>query len=65
MHGLSGLFNAFNVCKATGKPVSKGERGIWQRRFWDHCIRSEADYRVHIDYIAVVENQEPCEAWLC
>ena len=38
----------------------KGERGIWQRRFWEHCIRNEADYRAHIDYIAVVENQEPC-----
>jgi len=29
----------------------KGERGIWQRRFWEHCIRNETDYRVHIDYI--------------
>ena len=29
----------------------KGERGIWQRRFWEHCIRNEADYRIHIDYI--------------
>ncbi|MGP4712568.1 REP-associated tyrosine transposase [Psychrobacter sp. T6-2] len=29
----------------------KGERGIWQRRFWEHCIRNEADYRMHIDYI--------------
>lgn len=29
----------------------KGERGIWQRRFWEHCIRDELDYRTHIDYI--------------
>ena len=29
----------------------KGERGIWQRRFWEHCIRNETDYRMHIDYI--------------
>ena len=28
----------------------KGERGIWQRRFWEHCIRDEMDYRTHIDY---------------
>lgn len=29
----------------------RGERGIWQRRYWEHCIRNEADYRAHMDYI--------------
>jgi putative transposase len=28
----------------------KGERGIWQRRFWEHCIRDEADFETHVDY---------------
>tara|TARA_R110002012_G_scaffold2902_9_gene13905 strand:+ start:986 stop:1624 length:639 start_codon:yes stop_codon:yes gene_type:complete len=28
----------------------KGERGIWQRRFWEHCIRDEADFAAHVDY---------------
>ena len=27
------------------------ERGIWQRRFWEHCIRDELDYNRHVDYI--------------
>lgn len=27
------------------------ERGIWQRRFWEHTIRDDADYAVHMDYI--------------
>jgi len=27
------------------------ERGIWQRRFWEHLIRDEADYRAHMDYV--------------
>ncbi|WP_367110955.1 transposase [uncultured Psychrobacter sp.] len=31
--------------------LRKKERGIWQRRFWEHCIRNDADYRTHIDYI--------------
>jgi putative transposase len=31
--------------------VSKGERGIWQRRYWEHLIRDEEDYRRHVDYI--------------
>lgn len=29
----------------------KGERGIWQRRFWEHLIRNERDLQQHIDYI--------------
>jgi len=28
-----------------------GERGIWQRRFWEHTIKSELDYKRHIDYV--------------
>jgi putative transposase len=28
----------------------RGERGIWQRRFWEHLIRDEADYARHIEY---------------
>jgi len=27
------------------------ERGIWQRRFWEHAVRDERDYAVHMDYI--------------
>jgi len=30
---------------------NKDERGIWQRRFWEHWIRDENDYRRHVDYI--------------
>ncbi len=28
-----------------------GERGIWQRRFWEHAIRDDADYAAHADYV--------------
>ena len=31
--------------------LQRGERGLWQRRFWDHLIRDERDYQQHIDYI--------------
>lgn len=27
------------------------EGTIWQRRFWEHLIRDERDFRRHIDYI--------------
>ena len=29
----------------------KGERGIWQRRYWEHLIRDEQDLREHIHYV--------------
>jgi putative transposase len=29
----------------------KGERGIWQRRFWEHLIRGQKDYDNHLNYI--------------
>jgi len=31
--------------------LRKGERGIWQRRFWEHTIRDERDLERHVDYI--------------
>lgn len=30
---------------------AKNEQSIWQRRFWEHVIRDEADYAAHVDYI--------------
>ena len=31
--------------------ISKREKGIWQRRYWEHTIRDDADYERHVDYI--------------
>lgn len=31
--------------------VNKGERGVWQRRYWEHTLRNERDVERHIDYI--------------
>jgi putative transposase len=30
---------------------SRGERGIWQRRFWEHLVRDEEDLEHCCDYI--------------
>lgn len=30
--------------------LARNERGIWQRRFWEHHIRDQADYDAHIRY---------------
>ncbi|MBD9358867.1 transposase [Methylomonas sp. EbA] len=29
---------------------ARGERGIWQRRFWEHVIRDGRDFAAHVDY---------------
>lgn len=47
---------AFSRRLPTGERVSssrlrKRERGIWQRRFWEHCIQDEDDLQRHVDYI--------------
>ena len=31
--------------------ASKGERGLWQRRFWEHTIRNDDDFSKHVEYI--------------
>jgi putative transposase len=32
-------------------PATKRERGIWQRRYWEHQIRDATDLARHVDYI--------------
>ncbi len=32
-------------------PNSRNERPVWQRRYWEHAIRDEEDWRRHVDYI--------------
>lgn len=29
----------------------KGERAIWQQRYWEHRLRDEGDFARHLDYI--------------
>ena len=31
----------------------RGERGIWQRRYWEHLIRDERDFAAHVDYVHI------------
>jgi len=31
--------------------LRRGERGVWQRRFWEHWIRDERDLANHVDYV--------------
>lgn len=45
----------FSRAIPVGEPLSatrrtRGERGIWQRRYWEHLIRDDRDLAAHIDY---------------
>jgi putative transposase len=46
---------SFAKSLSSGEPRSpvmtrRGERDIWQRRFWEHTIRDDWDYAAHMDY---------------
>ena len=37
--------------RITPSRARSGERGVWQRRFWEHVVRDEGDWQRHVDYI--------------
>ncbi len=39
----------------------RGERGLWQRRFWEHAVHDERDFEAHCDYI----HYNPVKHGLC
>lgn len=43
-HGMS-------ESRRSDSKVRRGERGIWQRRYWEHTLRDEADLVRLCDYI--------------
>ncbi|WP_017659499.1 REP-associated tyrosine transposase [Baaleninema simplex] len=45
----------------TRSRYERGERNLWQRRFWEHRIRDERDFQNHFDYI----HHNPVKHGLC
>ncbi|MEZ5941928.1 MAG: transposase [Planctomycetaceae bacterium] len=41
----------YSEAKVTASQDAKGERGVWQPRFWEHTIRDESDLERCVDYI--------------
>ncbi len=55
-HRWQAIKMIFSTGIPRGEPRSpsrrkRAERGIWQRRFWEHTIRDDRDYAAHMDYI--------------
>ena len=41
-----------DVSRDIDAPVNhRREKPVWQRRFWEHAIRDEDDWRRHLDYV--------------
>ncbi|WP_413168313.1 REP-associated tyrosine transposase [Capilliphycus salinus ALCB114379] len=42
--------HVFYQGKMTSSRQQKGEKAIWQRRFWEHQICDERDFVNHLEY---------------
>ena len=41
---------ALNAPRSDSK-LARRERGLWQRRYWEHAIRDDRDLERHVDYV--------------
>ena len=48
---FSKLYRDKRVVRVRDSYVSKGEKGIWQRRFWEHLIKDQSNFNRLCDYI--------------
>ena len=46
-----GYCKRYELPERTEVARARGEQPVWQRRFWEHMIRDEQDFAVHLDYI--------------
>jgi putative transposase len=47
----SGFSRGFESCASSASQHAKREKGIWQRRYWEHQIRDEDDLARHVEYV--------------
>lgn len=39
--------------RSSPRRITRRERGIWQRRYWEHLVRDEDDLRRHVNYLHI------------
>src|SRR5882724_11454486 len=47
----SGFSRGIEARQRSPSKVSRREKGVWQRRYWEHAIRDDADLARHVEYI--------------
>jgi putative transposase len=46
----AGFSRALPAASRAPSKIGKREKGIWQRRYWEHVIRDQRDLARHVDY---------------
>ncbi len=49
-YGGPGMVGWNPTLRRSASKIAKGDGGIWQRRFWEHHIRDDEDFRNHVRY---------------
>ncbi len=39
------------VARRSASKIAKRDKGIWQRRYWEHAIGDDVDLARHVDYV--------------
>jgi putative transposase len=47
----TGFSRGLDPMPRSSSKARKREKGIWQRRYWEHAIRDDADLERHVEYI--------------
>jgi putative transposase len=47
----SGFSRGLDARPRSGSKLAKREKGVWQRRYWEHAIRDDADLERHVHYV--------------
>jgi putative transposase len=49
--------------RVSASRASRGEPGLWQRRYWEHLIRDDIDFERQVDYIHFNPVKQGWAAW--
>jgi putative transposase len=47
----AGFSRGLPTAPRSDSKIARREKGIWQRRYWEHAIRDDTDLVRHVDYI--------------
>jgi putative transposase len=50
----SGFSRGLGPNSRSASKVAKREKGIWQRRYWEHAIRDDADLEPHVSITSIL-----------
>jgi putative transposase len=53
------------LARRSASKEARRERGLWQRRYWEHAIRNDADLERHVDYIHFNPVKHGCVTKVC